>query len=68
MKSIIAIVAATAAIAFASQASAAMGGNAGAESGAYNISIGKCTMYRQQVKDAEKQGIDPTTIVKPKGC
>lgn len=67
MKKLAAVVAVIS-VAFAGQALAAMGGNAGAESGAYNLHIGKCTLYKLQVKEAEKQNIDTSTIEKPKGC
>lgn len=45
-----------------------LGGNVGPETGAVNVSIGKCTAYMLEVKEAKKNNIDPTTIVKPKGC
>lgn len=61
---------AIATIAFAANATAGgtLGGNPGADSGAVNVSVGKCTIYKQQVKAAEKAGQDTSTIVKPTGC
>lgn len=57
-------------IAFAANATAGgtLGGNPGADSGAVNVSVGKCTIYKQQVKEAAKQSIDTSTIEKPEGC
>lgn len=62
------IAAAALAISFALPVSAHLGGNVDPDSGAVNVSIGKCTMYKLQVKEAAKQGIDTSTIEKPKGC
>lgn len=70
MKTLV-IAAAALAISFALPVSAnggSLGGNVAADSGAVNVSIGKCTMYKLQVKEAAKQGIDTSTIEKPKGC
>ncbi len=50
------------------QGGGTLGGNAGPDSGAVNVSIGKCTIYKLQVKEAAKQDIDTSTVVKPKGC
>ncbi|MFB1095017.1 hypothetical protein ACEWH9_12710 [Vibrio diabolicus] len=45
-----------------------LGGNPSADSGAVNVSVGKCTQYKMDVKAAQEAGKDITTIAVPKGC
>lgn len=45
-----------------------LGGNAPADSGAVNVSIGKCTQYKLNVKVAKENGKKASTIVVPEGC
>ncbi|WP_116869976.1 hypothetical protein [Vibrio splendidus] len=45
-----------------------LGGNPSADSGAVNISVGKCTQYKMDVKTAKEAGKDASTITVPAGC
>jgi hypothetical protein len=45
-----------------------LGGNPSADSGAVNVSVGKCTQYKMDVKAAQQKGKDASTITAPKGC
>lgn len=45
-----------------------LGGNPSANSGAVNVSVGKCTQYKMDVKAAQQDGKDTSTITVPKGC
>lgn len=45
-----------------------LGGNPSADSGAVNVSVGKCTQYKMEVKAAQQAGKDASTITVPKGC
>ncbi|MCG6258716.1 hypothetical protein [Vibrio furnissii] len=45
-----------------------LGGNPSADSGAVNVSIGKCTQYKMDVKAAQQGGKDVGTMAVPKGC
>ncbi|WP_375750628.1 hypothetical protein [Vibrio sp. HN007] len=45
-----------------------LGGNAPADSGAVNVSIGKCIQYILDVKAAQEDGKNASTVVIPKGC
>ncbi|MCG9680634.1 hypothetical protein [Vibrio sp. Isolate24] len=50
------------------QGGGALGGNPAAETGAVNVSIGKCTQYKIDVKAAQQAGMDASTITVPAGC
>ncbi|EGQ7996625.1 hypothetical protein D8T39_13570 [Vibrio vulnificus] len=50
------------------QGGGALGGNPAAETGAINVSIGKCTQYKMDVEAAQQEGKDILTITVPKGC
>ncbi|KFI09585.1 hypothetical protein IX95_22770 [Vibrio sp. B183] len=50
------------------QGGGALGGNPAAETGAVNVSIGKCTQYKIDVKAAQQAGMDASTITIPEGC
>ena len=50
------------------QGGGALGGNPAAETGAINVSIGKCTQYKMDVKAAQQEGKDVSTITVPEGC
>ncbi len=43
-------------------------GNPSADSGVVNVSVGKCTQYKMDVKAAQQEGKDVSTINVPKGC
>ncbi|EPO2952040.1 hypothetical protein ACT7TX_002179 [Vibrio cholerae] len=61
----------TAALAFSTSSAFAggtLGGNPSADSGAVNVSVGKCTQYKMDVKEAQQKGKDVTTITVPEGC
>ncbi|MGL0935650.1 hypothetical protein ACSTEA_19915 [Vibrio vulnificus] len=61
----------TAALAFSASSAFAggtLGGNPSADSGAVNISVGKCTQYKMDVKAARQKGKDVATITVPEGC
>ncbi|EGQ9860857.1 hypothetical protein V3H46_19830 [Vibrio parahaemolyticus] len=45
-----------------------LGGNPSADSGAVNVSVGKCTQYKMDVKAAQEAGKEASTITVPKGC
>ncbi|EHU4932354.1 hypothetical protein OL320_001929 [Vibrio vulnificus] len=45
-----------------------LGGNPSADSGAVNVSVGKCTQYKMDVKEAQQAGKDVSTIAVPEGC
>ncbi|HAS6049588.1 TPA: hypothetical protein I7138_16265 [Vibrio vulnificus] len=45
-----------------------LGGNPSADSGAVNVSIGKCTQYKMDVKAAQQEGKDVASINVPEGC
>ncbi|MCG9782614.1 hypothetical protein L1D52_09610 [Vibrio brasiliensis] len=45
-----------------------LGGNPSADSGAVNVSVGKCTQYKIDVKGAQQAGKDVSSITIPKGC
>lgn len=45
-----------------------LGGNPSADSGAVNVSIGKCTQYKMDVKAAQQAGKDVSNITVPEGC
>ncbi|HAS6153005.1 TPA: hypothetical protein I7146_16045 [Vibrio vulnificus] len=61
----------TAALVFSASSTFAggtLGGNPSADSGAVNISVGKCTQYKMDVKTAKEAGKDASTITVPAGC
>ncbi|MBF4257493.1 hypothetical protein [Vibrio anguillarum] len=61
----------TAALAFSASSAFArgtLGGTPSADSGAVNISVGKCTQYKMDVKTAQQEGKDVSTITVPEGC
>ncbi|ENJ1525321.1 hypothetical protein AB0522_004342 [Vibrio parahaemolyticus] len=61
----------TAALAFSASSAFAggtLGGNPSADSGAVNVSVGKCTQYKMDVKEAQQAGKDTSTITVPDGC
>ncbi|MEH0676172.1 hypothetical protein H4F18_15570 [Vibrio scophthalmi] len=45
-----------------------LGGNPSADSGAVNVSVGKCTQYKMDVKAAQQEGKDVSTITVPEDC
>ncbi|QEO46458.1 hypothetical protein [Vibrio tarriae] len=45
-----------------------LGGNPSADSGTVNVSVGKCTQYKMDVKAAQQAGKDVATITVPEGC
>ncbi|KQH83731.1 hypothetical protein AMR76_21495 [Vibrio furnissii] len=45
-----------------------LGGNPSADSGVVNVSVGKCTQYKMDVKAAQQAGKNISTITVPKGC
>ncbi|MDG2631882.1 hypothetical protein P7M35_18670 [Vibrio parahaemolyticus] len=45
-----------------------LGGNPSADSGAVNASVGKCTQYKMDVKEAQQKGKDVASITVPEGC
>ncbi|MGR3060507.1 hypothetical protein ABMY28_00740 [Vibrio vulnificus] len=45
-----------------------LGGNPSADSGAVNVSVGKCTQYKMDVKAAQQAGKDVASITVPEGC
>ncbi|EHH0795622.1 TPA: hypothetical protein ACYHN4_002858 [Vibrio cholerae] len=45
-----------------------LGGNPSADSGAVNVSMGKCTQYKMDVKEAQQKGKDVASITVPEGC
>ncbi|EJL6506823.1 hypothetical protein NMR59_003291 [Vibrio cholerae] len=45
-----------------------LGGNPSVDSGAVNVSVGKCTQYKMDVKAAQQEGKDVSTIMVLEGC
>jgi len=45
-----------------------LGGNPSTDSGALNVSVGKCTQYKMDVKAAQQEGKDVSSITVPEGC
>ncbi|MBY8232192.1 hypothetical protein KW535_12700 [Vibrio fluvialis] len=61
----------TAALVFSTSSAFAggtLGGSPSADSGAVNVSVGKCTQYKMDVKAAQQEGKDVATITVPEGC
>ncbi|ENJ1725858.1 hypothetical protein AB0537_002805 [Vibrio parahaemolyticus] len=61
----------TAALVFSTSsvfAGGTLGGNPSADSGAINVSVGKCTQYKMDVKAAQEAGEDIASITVPDGC
>ncbi|WP_010438883.1 hypothetical protein [Vibrio cyclitrophicus] len=61
----------TAALVFSASSAFAggtLGGNPSADSGAVNISVGKCTQYKMDVKEAQHKDKDVASITVPAGC
>ncbi|EKF9288133.1 hypothetical protein O1B64_003108 [Vibrio cholerae] len=61
----------TAALVFSTSSAFAggtLGGNPSADSGAVNVSVGKCTQYKMEVKAAQQAGKDVASITVPEGC
>ena len=61
----------TAALAFSASSAFAggtLGGNPSTDSGAVNVSVGKCTQYKMDVKAAQQEGKDVSSITVPEGC
>ncbi|EGR8991560.1 hypothetical protein BST55_19380 [Vibrio vulnificus] len=54
--------------AFPAFAGGTLGGSPSADSGAVNTSVGKCTQYKMDVKAAQQEGKDVSTITVPEGC
>ncbi|HIF5673740.1 TPA: hypothetical protein ACX3DF_000404 [Vibrio parahaemolyticus] len=50
------------------QGGGALGGTPSIETGAVNVSVGKCIQYKMDVKAAQQAGKDTSTITAPKGC
>lgn len=50
------------------QGGGALGGNPSIETGAVNVSVGKCTQYKIDVKAAQQKGKDVASITVPEGC
>ncbi|GLO60092.1 hypothetical protein MACH09_06000 [Vibrio sp. MACH09] len=50
------------------QGSGTLGGNPSSDSGAVNVSVGKCTQYKLDVKTAKQAGKAMSSIEVPKGC
>lgn len=50
------------------QGGGSLGGNPSLETGAVNVSVGKCTQYKMEVKAAQQAGKDVATITIPQGC
>ncbi|AIW17782.1 hypothetical protein F0267_16585 [Vibrio coralliilyticus] len=50
------------------QGGGALGGNPSVETGAVNVSVGKCTQYKVEVKAVQQAGKDTSTITIPEGC
>ncbi|AUL98624.1 hypothetical protein RFS42_001736 [Vibrio vulnificus] len=45
-----------------------LGGSPSADSGAANVSVGKFTQYKMDVKAAQQAGKDISSITVPEGC
>ncbi|HHC6668667.1 TPA: hypothetical protein ACN33Q_001551 [Vibrio parahaemolyticus] len=61
----------TTALAFSTSSAFAggtLGGNPSANSGAVNVSVGKCTQYKMDVKAAKQAGKNVNTVAVPKSC
>ncbi|EOW0283183.1 hypothetical protein ACN378_003016 [Vibrio cholerae] len=61
----------TAALVFSTSfafAGGTLGGSPSADSGAVNVSVGKCTQYKMDVKAAQQKGKDVASITVPEGC
>ncbi|HHC6675303.1 TPA: hypothetical protein ACN310_003940 [Vibrio parahaemolyticus] len=61
----------TAALVFSTSsvfAGGTLGGNPSANSGAVNVSVGKCTQYKMDVKAAKQAGKNVASITVPEGC
>ncbi|WP_045588630.1 hypothetical protein [Vibrio vulnificus] len=61
----------TAALVFSTSSAFAggtLGGSPSADSGAVNVSVGKCTQYKMDVKAAQQEGKDVASITVPEGC
>ncbi|EHS7465056.1 hypothetical protein [Vibrio cholerae] len=61
----------TAALVFSTSSAFAggtLGGSPSADSGAVNVSVGKCTQYKMDVKAAQQAGKDVASITVPEGC
>ena len=61
----------TAALVFSTSSAFAggtLGGNPSTDSGAVNVSVGKCTQYKMDIKAAQQAGKDVSTITVPEGC
>ncbi|EGR7965963.1 hypothetical protein I8B06_001019 [Vibrio vulnificus] len=67
-KSLLLITTALAFSASSAFAGGTLGGNPSADSGAVNVSVGKCTQYKMDVKAAQQKGKDVNTVAVPKGC
>jgi hypothetical protein len=67
-KSTLLIIAALAFSTSSAFAGGTLGGNPSADSGAVNVSIGKCTQYKMDVKAAQQEGKNISTITVPEGC
>ncbi|HAS6394991.1 TPA: hypothetical protein I7253_15090 [Vibrio vulnificus] len=67
-KSSLLITTALALSAFSAFAGGTLGGNPSADSGAVNVSVGKCTQYKMDVKAAQQKGKDVASITVPEGC
>ncbi len=50
------------------QGGGTLGGNPSVETGAVNVSVGKCTQYKLEVKAAREAGKDIAIIPVPEGC
>lgn len=50
------------------QGGGTLGGNPAAETGAVNVTVGKCIRYKMDLKAVQKAGKDTSTITAPKGC
>ena len=49
------------------QGGGTLGGNPSVNSGAVNITVGKCTQYKMDIKAAQEAGKDTLTTTAPKG-
>ncbi|MEF1254458.1 hypothetical protein [Vibrio sp. M260112] len=61
----------TAALVFSTSSAFAggtLGGSPSADSGAVNVSVGKCTQYKMDVKAAQQKGKEAASITIPEGC
>ncbi|EHS4949565.1 hypothetical protein KV671_002774 [Vibrio cholerae] len=61
----------TAALVFSTSSAFAggtLGGSPSADSGVVNVSVGKCTQYKMDVKAAQQKGKDVASITVPEGC